>query len=136
VGDGRVTLFVCGDVMLGRGVDQILPQPGDPTLWEPSVRDARAYVELAERVNGPIRRPVDVTWVWGDALDVLDAAAPDVRVVNLETSLTRSDDVWRGKDVHYRMSPANLACLAAPAGCGCATPRTRTPGGCGRSWNG
>jgi poly-gamma-glutamate capsule biosynthesis protein CapA/YwtB (metallophosphatase superfamily) len=30
VAGGLVTLFLCGDVMLGRGVDQILPHPGDP----------------------------------------------------------------------------------------------------------
>jgi poly-gamma-glutamate synthesis protein (capsule biosynthesis protein) len=111
--DGRVTLFLCGDVMLGRGVDQILPHPGDPTLREPYVRDARTYVGMAEQVNGPIPRPVDDTWVWGDALGVLDAAAPDVRVVNLETSVTRSSGFWPGKDVHYRMHPDNLPCLAA-----------------------
>ena len=46
-----------GDVMLGRGVDQILPHPGEPELRESYVRDARRYVELAERVSGPIRRP-------------------------------------------------------------------------------
>jgi poly-gamma-glutamate capsule biosynthesis protein CapA/YwtB (metallophosphatase superfamily) len=32
-----VTLALCGDVMLGRGIDQILPHPGDPTLREPSI---------------------------------------------------------------------------------------------------
>jgi len=30
VGDGLLTLFLCGDVMTGRGVDQVLPHPGDP----------------------------------------------------------------------------------------------------------
>ena len=29
-----VTLFLCGDVMLGRGMDQVLPHPGDPSLHE------------------------------------------------------------------------------------------------------
>ena len=28
-----IRLALCGDVMLGRGVDQILPYPGDPTLY-------------------------------------------------------------------------------------------------------
>lgn len=51
-----VTLFLCGDVLLGRGVDQILPHPGDPELRERYMTDARAYVELAERVNGPHQR--------------------------------------------------------------------------------
>ncbi|HZG06432.1 MAG TPA: CapA family protein [Streptomyces sp.] len=108
-----VTLFLCGDVMLGRGVDQILPHPGDPALREPYVRDARAYVELAEAVNGPIPRPVGFSWPWGEALRVLDEAAPDARVLNLETGVTRSDGFAPGKGIHYRMNPANLPCLAA-----------------------
>jgi poly-gamma-glutamate synthesis protein (capsule biosynthesis protein) len=106
-------MFLCGDVMLGRGIDQILPYPGDPRLWEGFVRDARTYVELAEAANGPIPRPVDFSWPWGDALQVLDEARPDVRVVNLETSITRSDEFAQGKAVHYRMNPPNLPCLAA-----------------------
>ena len=110
---GVVTLFLCGDVMLGRGVDQILAHPGEPRLQEPVLKDARGYVALAERVNGPISRPVDGSWPWGDSLPVLDGAAPDVRVINLETAVTGSDDFAAGKAVHYRMSPDNLACLLA-----------------------
>ncbi|WP_267245655.1 CapA family protein [Streptomyces sp. PR69] len=110
---GLVRLFLCGDVMLGRGVDQILPHPGDPELHEPYMDDARAYVGLAERVNGPIPRPVGFAWPWGEALDVLDAAGVGVRIVNLETSVTTSDDFAPGKGIHYRMHPANLPCLAA-----------------------
>jgi poly-gamma-glutamate capsule biosynthesis protein CapA/YwtB (metallophosphatase superfamily) len=114
VRDGLVTVFLCGDVMLGRGIDQILPNPGDPTLREwYAVRDARHYVESAEAANGPIPRPVDFNWPWGDALRVLDEAAPDARVVNLETSITRSDRFAPDKAAHYRMHPANLPCLAA-----------------------
>lgn len=108
-----VTLFLCGDVMLGRGVDQILPYPGDPRLHEEYVRDARTYIELAEAVNGPIPRPVDFSWPWGDSLPTLDEAAPDVRVVNLETSVTRSAEFAPSKAVHYRMNPRNLPCLTA-----------------------
>jgi poly-gamma-glutamate capsule biosynthesis protein CapA/YwtB (metallophosphatase superfamily) len=99
--------------MTGRGVDQILPHPGDPALHESYVRDARRYVELAEAVNGPIPRPVDFAWPWGDALQAIDEAAPDIRLVNLETSVTRSDDYEPGKAVHYRMNPANLPCVTA-----------------------
>jgi len=120
MGADLVRLFLCGDVMLGRGVDQILPHPGDPTLREPYLRDARAYVESAEAVNGPIPRPVDFSWPWGEALRLLDEAAPEVRVLNLETSVTRSDDFAPGKDVHYRMTPANLPCLAAARPDACA----------------
>jgi poly-gamma-glutamate capsule biosynthesis protein CapA/YwtB (metallophosphatase superfamily) len=115
VRDGLVTMFLCGDVMLGRGVDQILPHPGDPTLHEPHVRDARIYVELTEAVNGPVPRPVDFCWPWGDALPVLDEVTPDLRVVNLETSITSSDKFAAAKAIHYRMNPANLPCLQAAA---------------------
>lgn len=108
-----VTVFLCGDVMLGRGVDRILPHPGDPALQEAYMRDARAYVELAEHANGMIPRPADFSWPWGEALTVLAEAAPDARVVNLETSVTQHDEFAPGKAVHHRMSPANLPCLAA-----------------------
>ena len=27
-------LFLCGDVMTGRGIDQVLPHPCDPALYE------------------------------------------------------------------------------------------------------
>ncbi|WP_367318944.1 CapA family protein [Streptomyces sp. HUAS ZL42] len=109
--DGVVTLFVCGDVMLGRGVDQILAQPGDAALREEYVADARSYVGMAEAVSGPVPAPVEPSWPWGEALRVLDAAATDVRIVNLETSVTRSDAFAPGKAVHYRMHPANLPAL-------------------------
>ncbi len=112
VAAGPVTLFLCGDVMPGRGVDQILPHPGDPELREPSVDDARTYVCLAERVNGPIPRPSGFSWPWGDALPVLEEMAPDVRVINLETSVTRSADFAPDKAVHYRMNPDNLPCVS------------------------
>jgi poly-gamma-glutamate synthesis protein (capsule biosynthesis protein) len=111
VGDDLVTMFLCGDVMTGRGIDQILPHPGDPRLREAYVREAMAYVALAEAASGPIPRPVDPAWPWGDALAVLDDLAPDVRLINLETSITRSGDFAPGKEVHYRMNPANIACL-------------------------
>ncbi|WEO99493.1 CapA family protein [Streptomyces sp. FXJ1.172] len=112
MGGDVVTLFLCGDVMLGRGVDQILAHPVDPELREDYVADAREYVRLAEAVSGPIPAPVDPAWPWGEALEVLERGAPDVRIVNLETAVTRSDDFVPGKGVHYRMHPANLAALS------------------------
>ena len=72
---GLMTLFLCGDVMPGRGVDQILPYPGDPELREEYLDDARTYVRLAERASGPIPYPVSFSWPWGDALEVLGAMA-------------------------------------------------------------
>ena len=40
VGGGEVTLFLCGDVMTGRGIDQIMPEPVDPILRERYVTSA------------------------------------------------------------------------------------------------
>lgn len=107
-----VTLFLCGDVMTGRAVDQILPCPSDPVLHEPFVRSALEYLEIAERVNGPIARPADLDSIWGDAIAELDRMAPAVRMINLETSITTSGDYER-KGINYRMHPANTPCLTA-----------------------
>jgi poly-gamma-glutamate synthesis protein (capsule biosynthesis protein) len=108
-----VTVLMGGDVMLGRGVDQILSSPGDPALQEPYVRNANQYVELAEKANGPIHRPVDWTWPWGDALALVDDIDPDVRLINLETTITDRGAFAPRKAIHYRMHPQNLPALTA-----------------------
>lgn len=110
-GGAGITLCLAGDVMTGRGVDQVLSSPGDPQLWEQSMTDARAYVGLAERANGPVPRPVPDAWPWGDALELLDELAPDVRIVNLETSITARGEPALRKSVQYRMHPGNIGCL-------------------------
>ncbi|MGC4119431.1 MAG: CapA family protein [Myxococcales bacterium] len=111
--DDVTELLLGGDVMTGRGVDQALPFHCDPLLHEDYVRDARDYVMLAEMAHGPFRRPLGFSEVWGDALEELRRAAPDFRLINLETSATTSDDDWEGKGIHYRMHPSNVACLRA-----------------------
>jgi poly-gamma-glutamate capsule biosynthesis protein CapA/YwtB (metallophosphatase superfamily) len=105
------TLFLCGDVMTGRGIDQILAQSCPPGIQEPYVRDARDYVALAEEASGPIARPVAPAYIWGDALAELERIAPDARIINLETSVTTCDEFWPGKAIHYRMHPRNVGCL-------------------------
>lgn len=118
-GDAPTVVCLAGDVMTGRGVDQILPVPGDPELYEAYVRDARQYVELAERRHGPIPRRADPEYVWGDVVDVIRSEA-DASVVNLETAVTDRGDPWPSKGIHYRMNPANVDVLAA-AGVTCCT---------------
>lgn len=110
---GAATLFVAGDVMTGRGIDQALPHPGDPRIYEPYSQSALDYVRLAERANGPIARPVDFGHIWGDALAALEQAAPDVRIINLETAVTARGTPWPGKGIQYRMHPDNIPCLTA-----------------------
>jgi poly-gamma-glutamate synthesis protein (capsule biosynthesis protein) len=110
--DHGITLFLCGDVMTGRGIDQVLAYPSDPRICEPFVSSALEYVDLAEHANGPIPRPVDFSYIWGDALDELERVGPDARIINLETSVTRNDDC-EPKGVNYRMNPKNIPCLSA-----------------------
>ncbi len=107
------TLFLAGDVMLGRGMDQILPRSVDPRLHEPYVKDAGRYVALAEATSGPIPDDVAFDYVWGDALSELERVAPDARIINLETAVTTSATPWPGKGIHYRMHPGNVPVLTA-----------------------
>ena len=79
-------MFLCGDVMLGRGIDQILRHPSQPELYESSVDSAMTYVHLAEAANGRMPRHVEPGYVWGDALAVLDDRRPATRIINLETN--------------------------------------------------
>lgn len=105
-------LFLCGDVMTGRGIDQALPHPVARILYEPYVRDAREYVALAEKANGPIPRPLSLDYIWGDALEELERAQVDLRIVNLESAVTSAETPWPEKGIHYRMHPQNIGCLA------------------------
>jgi poly-gamma-glutamate synthesis protein (capsule biosynthesis protein) len=116
--DQLITVAMCGDVMTGRGIDQILPYPSDPTLYEPYMHSACGYVELAEQASGPMAKPVDFAYIWGDVLADLQQIAPAVRIANLETAITRNDEYWPGKGINYRMHPANLPCLTV-AGLDC-----------------
>lgn len=108
-----IRLFLAGDVMTGRGIDQAFTQSVDPRLYEPFVRDANEYVELAEAENGPIDRPLAPDEIWGEALDVLERSKPHLRMINLETAITDRGEPWPGKGIHYRMHPANASCLDA-----------------------
>lgn len=108
-----ITLFLCGDVMTGRGIDQVLPYPGNPRIYESYMTSAKGYVRLTEEVNGPIPKPVDFAYIWGDALEEFRSANPDVRIINLETAVTASPEFWRGKGIHYRMQPRNIPCISA-----------------------
>lgn len=109
----QTKLLLAGDVMTGRGIDQILPHPCPPGLSEPLVRDARDYVRLAERANGPIPGAVAPDYIWGDALEEIDRLGPHCTLANLETAVTSHGAPWPRKGIHYRMHPDHVACLAA-----------------------
>lgn len=111
--NSKINLFLCGDVMTGRGIDQILPHSVDPVLYEPYVKNAKNYVQLAEKENGQISHSVDYKYIWGDAMQVWQQMAPDLKIINLETSITTHDEPWPGKGIHYRMHPENTPVLTA-----------------------
>ncbi|MES2241995.1 MAG: CapA family protein [Pseudomonadota bacterium] len=114
-----LTLWLAGDVMTGRGIDQIQAHAVAPVLYESWVQDARDYVRLAERVNGPVPVPVAPDYIWGDALAEIERRQPALRIVNLETAITTASEPWPGKGIHYRMHPANIGCLTAARIDGC-----------------
>ena len=121
-----LTLFLCGDVMTGRGIDQVLPHSVNPRIYESYVKDARDYVRLAERKNGDIPKPVNYTYIWGDALKVWRQMDPDAKIINLETSVTTHHEPWPDKEVQYRMHPLNIPVLNAPGPIICSLANNHT----------
>lgn len=59
----ELMLFLCGDVMTGRGIDQILPYSCNPRIYEAYVKNTLGYVQLAEEKNGPIPRTVHYDYI-------------------------------------------------------------------------
>jgi poly-gamma-glutamate capsule biosynthesis protein CapA/YwtB (metallophosphatase superfamily) len=95
-------LFLAGDVMLGRAVDQILPHKSDPRLYESSVKDARDYLPSSLK-----KRTVSYQYPWGDLLDDPRFIQSDLKLINLETSVTTSVQPAK-KEILYKMHPGNL----------------------------
>ena len=78
------------------------------------MKDARDYIQIAEQAKRfSIKKPVAWDYIWGQTLPILESLQVDFRIINLETSVTTSDDKWPGKGIHYRMNPKNIPCLHA-----------------------
>ena len=109
-----IRIFVCGDVMLARGIDMIQEYSCNPRLYEGNGLNANDYVRLAERVNKiPPKEERAVAYTWGDAIDIWEKQNPDLRIINLETAVTTSENRCRDKAIHYRMDPKNVQILKA-----------------------
>lgn len=106
-------LFLCGDVMTGRGIDQALPVSVNPVIFEPYMKNAKDYLKLAERSSENIETPVSYDYIWGDALNIWKENSPHLKLINLETSITTHDEPWPGKGIQYRMHPENVKVLTA-----------------------
>jgi poly-gamma-glutamate capsule biosynthesis protein CapA/YwtB (metallophosphatase superfamily) len=115
----HMTMLLTGDVMIGRGVDQLFDIHCDPQLFEAWVTDARHYVNLAEAKHGSIPRPVTHAYVWGDSLEDSAHEKPDIRIINLETCLTLSKAFAASKSIHYRAHPNQVGILRAAHIDGC-----------------
>lgn len=109
----EITLFLCGDVMTGRGIDQVLPHPSNPVLYESFVKDAKDYVRIAEHKNGKISKPISYTYIWRDALQEIEKRNPAIKLINLETSITKNEANWKHKGIHYKMHPQNIKVITA-----------------------
>lgn len=112
-GHEHLMLWLAGDVMTGRGIDQVMAHPCSPELYESWVRDAREYVKLAEKVHGRIPHPVPPEHIWGEALAEIERHQPELRLVNLETAVTSHGHPWPAKGIHYRMNPRHVDALQA-----------------------
>lgn len=99
--------------MTGRGIDQILRHPVPPKIYEGYLKDARDYVKLAERANGKIPREVSDDYIWGNALEIWREKRPDLKIVNLETSVTTHETFAPAKGINYRMHPSNASVFQA-----------------------
>lgn len=116
-------LFFCGDVMLGRAVDQILKHKNNPKIYESYYKDARCYIPnymLNELNKIPksdhddkcyaynITKPDE--YIWGDLLNDKLYKQSQLRIINLETSITTSKHN-QNKTVLYKMHPKNIGVI-------------------------
>ena len=100
-------IMLSGDVMLGRGIDSILPNPLPDIIKERNMTKSSGYRELAEKKCGCKIGKVNFDYIWGDLLKVDSIMEPDFRIINLETTVTQSYQ-FDSKGINYRMNPKNL----------------------------
>ncbi|MGR7003141.1 hypothetical protein ACU686_42815 [Yinghuangia aomiensis] len=102
-----VSLFLCGDVMLGRGVDQAPPHPGIRTARGVRRRCARGHCARPKPSTGPCRGRWSTRGRGGSPGGARRRAARRAdRESRDERDLGRRLRPY--KAVHYRMNPGNL----------------------------
>lgn len=74
------------------------------------LKDTREYLKLAEKASGKINKPVGFDYIWGDFLKELKKFNPEIRIINLETTITQIEDFYP-KGINYRMNPKNIEVL-------------------------
>ena len=87
--------------MLGRLVDQLFPEHVQNTQdQEIAASFARKYPSIAGKENYKHSSP------WGTTIPLFENS--DLNIINLETSVTTTEEPWPNKTFNYRMHPANL----------------------------
>jgi poly-gamma-glutamate capsule biosynthesis protein CapA/YwtB (metallophosphatase superfamily) len=100
------TISLTGDVMLGRLIDQLMPEHNTSPHDKASVETfIRAHSVLSN--YGP-------SSPWSTTLPLLTSSS--LTLINLETAVTTSHTPWPHKTFNYRMHPANLAPTLHAAG--------------------
>lgn len=101
------SLLLCGDVMTGRGIDQIFKYKNDFTLYEFFVKDARYYIPKEMKKYIEENKFVPYNYIWGDLLQISLFINSNLKIINLETSITTSNKP-QNKEVLYKMHPKNI----------------------------
>lgn len=103
-------LFLCGDVMLGRAIDQLFKYKNDPTLYESFVKSALYYLPPTMKKYSNPNTYVNYDYIWNSLLSNKFYTNSDLRIINLETSITTSKTP-QNKQVLYKMHPKNIVTL-------------------------
>lgn len=103
IGHKMYTITLLGDIMLGRLVDQLLPNHVD----EPEDAGHAAHF----RKSYPHLQRYGLESPWGNSLAFFQKS--DLVLGNLETAATTHAKKWPNKVFNYRMHPANIDCLKA-----------------------
>eukprot|EP01084_Bolivina_argentea_P186960 322151_1 len=113
-----VRICLTGDVMLGSAVDHILKYPSDPKIppspHYPRPKSVLHYIEIAEKINGKIpSREItsQADYIWGDMIQSLKYYQPDIKLFNLETTITSSEHYWPKSGYWFKLNPKNIYIL-------------------------
>jgi poly-gamma-glutamate capsule biosynthesis protein CapA/YwtB (metallophosphatase superfamily) len=96
---------MAGDVMLGRLIDQLFPIHN---IVEEERLHAMSFLKYNKAAAKSLSQ-LQHKYVWGNTLPLIRSA--DVKIINLETSVTTCEEKWPNKAFNYRMHPVNLQAL-------------------------
>ncbi len=109
-----VRLFLAGDFMPGRGIDAVMPRPCPLEIREGFCTSSIEYARLAERKHKkrfPENQTLSARDVLGEASKLIERYEPHVKLINLETSVTKKSTFYPNKGINYRASEENVFAL-------------------------